>query len=111
MKIEEIKPCKGKILDKFADMYGLKRKKFLFIFKESDKNLRERILDIFKLQNNEEIEKAYQRYCDSHWKKPTNPLGKVLSEQLWSLTPQYHSRETFYEEYKLNYKFRKKWKK
>lgn len=106
-----IPQAKGKTLDRFAEIHGLKRKKYFFIFKELDKSLRKRILNIFQIENNEKIEEAYQRYCNSHWKKPENPNSQLLAEQLYSVIPQHHSREKFYEEYKLNYKFRKKWKK
>lgn len=37
----------GKDLDQIARTYGLKRKRFLFFFKESDKSLKRRISEIF----------------------------------------------------------------
>lgn len=36
--------AKGKYLDRFAKLYGLKRKRYFLFFKESDENLRERLI-------------------------------------------------------------------
>lgn len=38
-----IKPATGKNLDRIANEYGLKRVKYFWIFKESDKSLRNRV--------------------------------------------------------------------
>lgn len=37
---------KGKYLDNMAILYGLKRKRYFFFFKESDKSLKERLVKV-----------------------------------------------------------------
>jgi thymidylate synthase len=51
---------------------------------------------------------AYKRYADSH-KTPGNPNGKTFLEQLDSVKPMQHSKETFIEAIKTNNEFAKKW--
>jgi len=41
-----IQQISGESLDKVADTFGVKRKKFLFIFKESDRRLKKRIKNL-----------------------------------------------------------------
>jgi len=66
-----------------------------------------------KFMNNEKmnqmIDEAYKNYSNSHWTPPSNPNGKLLSDQLWSLTPQLHNRDTFIKEIKTNPMFSKRW--
>lgn len=45
---EMLSIAKGKSLDKFGDFYTLKRIKYFWIFKESDKKFRKRILNTLK---------------------------------------------------------------
>lgn len=58
---------------------------------------------------NQMIDEAYKNYGNSHWIPPSNPNGKLLSDQLWSLTPQLHNRDTFIKEIKTNPMFSKRW--
>jgi hypothetical protein len=55
------------------------------------------------------IDEAYDLYADSHFIPPKNPNGKLLSDQLFSVIPMEHSKETFVIECKKNPKFSKKW--
>jgi hypothetical protein len=62
--------------------------------------------------NNEQQElfdEVYRKYGDSHWIPPSNPKGKLLSDQLFSVVPMEHSKETFINECKTNKEFAKKW--
>jgi hypothetical protein len=60
--------------------------------------------------NKEQIfDEVYEKYADSHWISPSNPKGKLLSDQLFSVIPMEHSKETFINECKRNNKFSKKW--
>jgi thymidylate synthase len=51
---------------------------------------------------------AYKKYADSHT-IPGNPNGRTLSEQLDSVIPIEHSRESFIEKIKTDDEFAKKW--
>ncbi len=42
------------------------------------------------------LDQAYREYCDGHWSPPTNPNGPLLSDQLCSVTPIEHSKESFW---------------
>ena len=54
------------------------------------------------------IELAWKKYADSHF-TPGNPNGKLLSEQLASVRPMMHNRETFREEIIKNNSFASQW--
>ena len=62
-----------------------------------------------KERYNEIIREVYKNYADSHWTPPENPKGPLLSDQLWSLRPMEHSKESFIQECKNNRKFSEKW--
>ena len=55
-----------------------------------------------------QIDEAYDRYCDSHI-TPGNPKGATLGEQLMSVRPISHSRESFKTKLQNNIVFRIKW--
>jgi hypothetical protein len=55
------------------------------------------------------LDEAYEKYADSHFKPPSNPKGKLLSDQLFSVVPIEHSKESFINTCKTNPKFSKKW--
>ena len=55
------------------------------------------------------IDEVYRKYADSHWTPPSNPNGKLLSDQLFSLVPMEHSKESFTNKCKTNPKFSEKW--
>jgi hypothetical protein len=55
------------------------------------------------------IKQVWKEYGLSHWYPPTNPNGKLLSDQLWGLKPMQHSKESFIIELKTNPKFAEKW--
>jgi len=60
--------------------------------------------------NKEQIfDEVYRKYADSHFTPPSNPKGRLLSDQLFSVIPMEHSKETFINECKKNNKFSKKW--
>jgi hypothetical protein len=65
------------------------------------------------MKNNEKynqiIDEVYKNYADSHWTPPENPKGPLLSDQLWSLRPMEHSKESFIQECKNNRKFSERW--
>jgi len=58
---------------------------------------------------NQIIDEAYEKYADSHWIPPSNPKGKLLSDQLFSVIPMEHSKESFIDKCKTDSKFSKKW--
>jgi hypothetical protein len=60
-------------------------------------------------EQEELLDEVYLAYADSHWTPPSNPIGKLLSEQLGSVIPMEHSKESFINEIKTNSKFSKKW--
>ena len=55
------------------------------------------------------IDEAYGKYADSHWTPPSNPKGKLLSDQLFSVVPMEHSKESFINKCKTNPEFSEKW--
>jgi hypothetical protein len=55
------------------------------------------------------IDEVYEKYADSHWIPPSNPKGKLLSDQLFSVIPMEHSKESFINKCKTDSKFSKKW--
>lgn len=63
--------------------------------------------------NNEKIngmiDQAYEKYADSHFIPPSNLNSGLLVDQLWSVIPMEHNKETFVNEIKTNAKFSKKW--
>lgn len=61
-----------------------------------------------KEKYNQIIESAWKEYADSHF-IPGNPKGKLLSDQLFSVIPMVHNRESFREEIRKNPEFAKKW--
>jgi hypothetical protein len=65
--------------------------------------------EINKERYNEIINEVYSRYADSHWSEPINPDGQTLGEQLWSLAPIKHNKETFVNEIKCVKEFSEKW--
>jgi hypothetical protein len=62
-----------------------------------------------KERYNEIIREVYKKYADSHWTPPENPKGPLLSDQLRSLRPMEHSKESFIRECKINQEFSEKW--
>ena len=60
-------------------------------------------------EQQELLDEAYSEYGDSHWISPSNPKGKLLSDQLFSVIPMEHSKESFFNECKTNPKFSNKW--
>jgi hypothetical protein len=60
-------------------------------------------------EQQELLDEAYEKYANSHWTPPSDPKGKLLSDQLFSVIPMEHSKETFINECKRNNKFSKKW--
>ena len=62
--------------------------------------------------NNEQqqiIDEAWKKYTHSHWIPPSNPNGNLISDQLFSVIPMIHNKETFVNELKTNPKFANKW--
>jgi hypothetical protein len=55
------------------------------------------------------IDEVYEKYADSHWIPPSNPKGKLLSDQLFRVIPMEHSKESFINKCKIDSKFSKKW--
>jgi hypothetical protein len=55
------------------------------------------------------LNEVYRKYADSHWTPPSNPKGKLLSDQLFSVVPMEHSKESFINEIKTNPEFAKQW--
>jgi hypothetical protein len=60
-------------------------------------------------EQQELLDEVYGKYADSHWTPPTNPKGKLLSDQLSSLVPMEHSKESFINKIKANTGFSQKW--
>ncbi len=58
---------------------------------------------------NQIIDEVYKVYADSHFTPPSNPKGKLLSEQLFSVIPMEHSKESFINKIKTNPDFSEKW--
>ena len=57
---------------------------------------------------NQMIELAWKKYANSHY-IPGNPNGKLLFEQLASVRPMIHNRETFRKEIIKNPSFASQW--
>jgi hypothetical protein len=55
------------------------------------------------------IDEVYGKYADSHWTPPSNPNGKLLIDQLFSLVPMEHSKESFISKIKTDDEFSKRW--
>jgi len=55
------------------------------------------------------LNEVYRKYADSHWTPPSNPKGKLLSDQLFSVVPMEHSKESFINKCKTNTEFSEKW--
>lgn len=60
-------------------------------------------------EQQELVNKAYRSYADSHWIPPSNPNGKLLSDQLFSVVPMEHSKESFTNKCKTDGVFSAKW--
>jgi hypothetical protein len=60
-------------------------------------------------EQQELLDEVYRKYADSHWTPPSNPKGKLLSDQLFSVVPMGHSKESFINEIKSNPEFAKQW--
>ena len=60
-------------------------------------------------EQQELLDEVYKKYADSHWTPPSNPKGKLLSDQLFSVVPMEHSKENFINKCKTNTEFSKKW--
>jgi len=58
---------------------------------------------------NQIVNEVFKKYSDSHWTPPENPNGPLLSDQLWSLKPMQHSKETFINECKTDKEFSERW--
>jgi hypothetical protein len=58
---------------------------------------------------NQIIDEVYKKYADSHWTPPSNPKGKLLSDQLFSLVPMEHSKEEFINKCKTDSEFSERW--
>ena len=55
------------------------------------------------------IDEVYGKYADSHFIPPSNPKGKLLSDQLFSVIPMEHSKESFINKIKTDSKFSNRW--
>ena len=55
------------------------------------------------------LNEVYRKYADSHWTPPSNPKGKLLSDQLFSVVPMEHSKESFINKCKTDTEFSEKW--
>jgi hypothetical protein len=55
------------------------------------------------------LDEVYRKYADSHWTPPSNPKGKLLSDQLFSLVPMEHSKESFINKCKTDSEFSERW--
>jgi hypothetical protein len=60
-------------------------------------------------EQQEILDKVYKKYADSHWTPPSNPKGKLLSDQLFSLVPMEHSKESFINKCKTDNEFSERW--
>jgi len=60
-------------------------------------------------EKQELLDEAYGKYADSHWTPPSNPKGKLLSDQLFSVVPMEHSKESFINKCKVDSKFSENW--
>ena len=62
-----------------------------------------------KERYNQIIDEVYGKYADSHFIPPSNPKGKLLSDQLFRVIPMENSKESFINKIKTDAKFSKKW--
>jgi hypothetical protein len=60
-------------------------------------------------EQQELLDEVYRKYADSHWTPPSNPKGKLLSDQLFSLVPMEHSKESFINKCKTDSEFSERW--
>jgi hypothetical protein len=60
-------------------------------------------------EQQELLDEVYEKYADSHWTPPSNPKGKLLSDQLFSVVPMEHSKETFIKKCKTDTEFSQRW--
>ena len=60
-------------------------------------------------EQQELLDEVYKKYADSHWTPPSNPKGKLLSDQLFSLVPMEHSKESFINKCKTDTEFSERW--
>jgi hypothetical protein len=60
-------------------------------------------------EQQELLDKAYEKYADSHFIPPSNPKGKLLSDQLFSVIPMEYSKEEFINKCKTDSEFSEKW--
>jgi hypothetical protein len=60
-------------------------------------------------EQQELLDEVYEKYADSHWTPPSNPKGKLLSDQLFSVVPMEHSKETFIKKCKTDIEFSQRW--
>ena len=60
-------------------------------------------------EQQELLGEVYEKYADSHWTPPSNPKGKLLSDQLFSVVPMEHSKETFIKKCKTDIEFSQRW--
>jgi hypothetical protein len=60
-------------------------------------------------EQQELLDEVYGKYADSHWTPPSNPKGKLLSDQLFSVIPMEYSKESFINKIKTDSKFSEKW--
>jgi hypothetical protein len=62
-----------------------------------------------KERYNQIVDEVFKKYADSHWTPPENPNGPLLLDQLWSLKPMQHSKESFIQSCKTDNEFSEKW--
>jgi hypothetical protein len=55
------------------------------------------------------LKKVFTKYVDSHWSPPSNPGGPLLIDNLSSLKPMQHSKESFINKIKTDNEFAKQW--
>ena len=60
-------------------------------------------------EQQELLDEAYNSYGDSHFIPPSNPKGKLLSDQLFSVVPMEHSKESFINKCKTDTEFSERW--
>jgi hypothetical protein len=60
-------------------------------------------------EQQELLDEVYRKYADSHWTPPSNPKGELLSDQLFSVVPMEHSKESFINKCNTDTEFSEKW--
>jgi hypothetical protein len=60
-------------------------------------------------EQQELLDEVYEKYADSHFIPPSNPKGKLLSDQLFSVIPMEYSKEELINKCKTNPEFSEKW--